>query len=274
MRTDAAAPGEGLAALGNRLCRITRRIGSPGPWRLRLPALGRLLTRHARYASIRAMTAPAPAIAAPIAAADRQAAAEGLIALGADMHARGWSLATSSNYSVRLSSDPLRLLVTASGKHKDRLTADDFVLINGEGQPVEPGAPKSSAETLLHTTLARYADAGAIVHTHSVWGTLLSDRHGPDGVVTIAGYEMLKALPGVGTHDTAVDLAIFPNTQDIAALSEELAERLGRGDSAVRYGFLIHKHGLYTWDSDLNGARRCVEALEFLFECEGRRDSR
>lgn len=190
------------------------------------------------------------------------------------MHRRGWSLATSSNYSVRLSEDPLRLLVTASGKHKDRLTTDDFVLIDEAGAAVEPDALKSSAETMLHVALVSRTGAGAIVHTHSVWGTLLSDRHGPEGVVTIAGYEMLKALPSVSTHDTAVDIAIFPNTQDITALAAELGERLRAGDEAVRHGFLINKHGLYTWADDLDAARACVEALEFLFECEGRRLSR
>lgn len=203
----------------------------------------------------------------------RLAAAEGLVALGADMHRRGWSLATSSNYSVRLSEDPLQLLVTASGHHKDRLTTDDFVLIDGEGNAVEPNSPKSSAETMLHVALAKHAGAGAIIHTHSVWGTLLSDVRGADGVVTIAGYEMLKALPGINTHDTAVDIAIFPNTQDIQALSEELADRLRADDEAVRHGFLINKHGLYTWADTLDAARACVESLEFLFECEGRRMS-
>ncbi|TWT96833.1 Methylthioribulose-1-phosphate dehydratase [Botrimarina colliarenosi] len=209
--------------------------------------------------------------AAEISPAARLAAAEGLVAIGAQMHAAGWSRATSSNYSVRLSADPLRLLVTASGKHKDRLTTDDFVLIDESGGAVEPDALKSSAETMLHVVLARDAGAGAIVHTHSVWGTLLSDIHGPEGVVTLAGYEMLKALPGIKTHDTAVDIAIFPNTQDIDALAAELSDRLKAGDDAVRYGFLINKHGLYTWADQLDSARACVEALEFLFECEGRR---
>lgn len=211
--------------------------------------------------------------APPFTAAQRRLAAEGLVALGAQMHAAGWSRATSSNYSVRLSADPLRLLVTASGKHKDRLTTEDFVVIDADGAAVEPGALKSSAETLLHVVLARDAGAGAIVHTHSVWGTLLSDAFGAAGVATLEGYEMLKALPGVATHDTAIDLAVFPNTQDIAGLAEELSQRLKAGDEAVRYGFLIHKHGLYTWAPALDEARACVEALEFLFECEVRRMS-
>lgn len=201
----------------------------------------------------------------------RRDAAQGMIALGKELHARRWSLATSSNYSVRLSDNPLRLLVTASGKHKDRLTEEDFVDVGADGLPTHPDAPRSSAETLLHVVLADAAGAGAVVHTHSVWGTLLSDRFATDGQVTLAGYEMLKALPGVSTHDTAVDLAILPNTQDIASMADTLRARIAAGDDAVRYGFLIHKHGLYTWAADLDRARAALEAIEFLLECEGRR---
>ena len=55
-----------------------------------------------------------------------------LVAVGRDFHARGWSLGTSSNYSVVLDRDPLRLLITASGKHKERLSPDDFVHVAAE----------------------------------------------------------------------------------------------------------------------------------------------
>lgn len=209
---------------------------------------------------------------------DRQLAAEGLCDIGAELHQRGWSRATSSNYSVRLGEDPLRLLVTASGKHKDRLGPDDFVLVGDEGTPIEADSPKSSAETMLHVVLAQsvgshHVGAGAILHTHSVWGTLLSDKYGAAGQVSLAGYEMLKAFPGVTTHDTCVDVAIFPNTQDIGTLAAELREQLAAGDESLRYGFLIHKHGLYTWGADLDEARARLEAFEFLFECEGRKNS-
>ena len=206
----------------------------------------------------------------------RDLAAKGLIAVGAELHQRGWSRATSSNYSVRLGEDPLRLLVTASGKHKDRLGTDDFVLVGDEGKPLESDSPKSSAETMLHVVLAQkigemHPGAGAILHTHSVWGTLLSDLYGAKGQIPLAGYEMLKAFPGVTTHDTCVEVAIFSNTQDISTLAAELRQRLVAGDESLRYGFLIHKHGLYTWGADLDEARARLEAFEFLFECEGRK---
>ncbi|TWT42883.1 Methylthioribulose-1-phosphate dehydratase [Botrimarina hoheduenensis] len=198
------------------------------------------------------------------------------MAVGAELHARGWSLATSSNYSVTLDRQPLRLLVTASGKHKDRLTEADFVTIDDQGRAVADGAPKSSAETMLHVVLARAADAGAVLHTHSVWGTLLSDRFASQQQLTISGYEMLKALPGVTTHETAITLPILPNTQDIGAMAQDLERLLATAGqksegSPPLSAFLIHKHGLYTWGADLDAARRQIEALEFLMECEGRR---
>ncbi|MGL4514834.1 MAG: methylthioribulose 1-phosphate dehydratase, partial [Lacipirellulaceae bacterium] len=201
----------------------------------------------------------------------RLAAARGLAAIGREFHGRGWSRATSSNYSVRLSSDPVRLLVTASGLHKDRLGDGDFVLLDDRGEHAEPSPHKSSAESMLHVVLVRDAAAGAVLHTHSVWGTVLSDHYGVQGSLPLAGYEMLKGLSGVTTHDTSVDVPIFPNTQDIPALAERVRERLADATLPPMQAFLIHKHGLYAWGATLDDARRHVEALEFLMECEGRR---
>src|SRR5688572_6523672 len=68
----------------------------------------------------------------------------GLRRIGAEFHLRGWSVGTSSNYSVVLGRDPLRLLVTASGKDKGRLTADDFVVVDAAGKPVGENHAKPS----------------------------------------------------------------------------------------------------------------------------------
>ncbi len=184
---------------------------------------------------------------------------------------RGWSLGTSSNYSVVLSRRPLELLVTASGKDKGRLEPDDFVRVGQHGQPLVANQPKSSAETLLHVAIARSTDAGAILHTHSVWATVLSDLHFANGHVRIEGYEMLKGLSGITTHQHDVRLEIFDNTQDIPHLADQLSRRLTDTENPLRYGFLIRRHGLYTWGRDVDEARRHVEVFEFLLECLGRR---
>jgi methylthioribulose-1-phosphate dehydratase len=191
--------------------------------------------------------------------------------LGAMFWQRGWSVGTSSNYSLVLNREPLELLVTASGKDKGRLTRGDFVRVGASGKPTVEGQPKSSAETLLHVVAASQPEVGAVLHTHSIWSTLLSDFYHPQGGFEITGYEMLKGLDGVGTHEHSAWVEVFDNTQDIPALAEQVRERLADPADPLTHGYLIRKHGLYTWGRDLDEARRHVEIFEFLFECVVRR---
>jgi methylthioribulose-1-phosphate dehydratase len=198
-------------------------------------------------------------------------AIESLRAIGREFHGRSWSLGTSSNYSTVISHDPFRLLITASGKDKGRLNVEDFVIVDEQGKQVQAtGSGKPSAETLLHVVAAKSENVGAVLHTHSVWATCLSDLFHGDGQLTIEGYEMLKGLEGIKTHDHTERIRIFQNTQDIAALSRELQKLLEAKDQTVRFGFLLRRHGLYTWGRDLAEARRHVEIFEFLFEVIGR----
>jgi methylthioribulose-1-phosphate dehydratase len=199
------------------------------------------------------------------------AAIDALRDVGAMFWQRGWSLGTSSNYSVVINRDPLRLLLTASGKDKGRLTRGDFVVVAEDGQPLGDGQPKSSAETLLHVVAAQQPGVGAVLHTHSVYGTLLSDLFHGQGGFEIAGYEMLKGLEGIRTHDSRIWVEIFDNTQDVPVLAEQVRERLLDPAEPLLYGYLIRKHGLYTWGRDLDEARRHVESFEFLLECVARR---
>lgn len=196
-------------------------------------------------------------------------AVEQLRDCGRMFHHRGWSLGTSSNYSVVVQRSPLELVVTASGKDKSRLQPGDFVRVNAHGQPTCGGQPKSSAETMLHVVLARRPEVGAILHTHSVWSTLLSEKYFPDRGLEITGYEMLKGLSGVGTHEHREWVPIFDNTQDIPSLAAEVEAYLQQ-DLGSCHGYLIRRHGLYTWGRDLDEAARQIEIFEFLFECLGR----
>ncbi len=169
---------------------------------------------------------------------------------------------------------PLRLLVTASGKDKERLAPGDFVVVGDAATPIEASAPRPSAETWLHVAIAERPSVGAVLHTHSVWATLLSDRFAAAGAVTIEGYEMEKGLTGVTTHEQRVRVPIFENTQDIPALAREVRGRLKDPEASLSHAFLIRRHGLYTWGETLDDARRHVEILEFLFEVIARSDER
>ena len=187
----------------------------------------------------------------------------------AGFHRRGWCLGTSGNFSVTLQGDPLQLLITASGREKDRLEPDDLLLVGEDGAPVEAGALSPSAEVLVHCTLAGQARAGSVLHTHSVPNTLLGERFLSSGGFTMSGYEMLKGLEGVRTHEAGVFVPVLANTQEMRVLGREV-RRLLR-DRPGTPGFLIAGHGLYTWGENLDQARRHVEIFEFLFECLARR---
>lgn len=183
-----------------------------------------------------------------------------LIAAGQFFHARGWVPATSSNFSARLGDD--EILITSSGQHKGRLDENGFLRADLQGISLEEGK-RPSAETGLHTLMyQRDSAVGCVLHTHSVNATVLSMRL--DEVV-FAGYEVQKAFPGIDTHESRVVIPVFPNSQDIPALAEEVGRYLDQYPRTV--GYLIRGHGLYTWGATVADTQRHIEALEFLFEC-------
>ena len=187
--------------------------------------------------------------------------------VGREFHQRGWALGTSGNFSAVVTRDPLTLAITSTGIDKGTLRAEKIVRVNDQGKSLESSL-KASAEANLHLMIAKELGANAILHTHSVWSTLLSDFQGHQGGISIEGYEMLKGLRGVSTHQHREWLPIFENSQDMATLSDFVRTELRRNPNG--HGFLLRGHGLYTWGGDLQEAKRHVEILEFLLEVMGR----
>jgi len=195
------------------------------------------------------------------------ALASELAALGRAFYARGWAMGTSGNFSAVINREPLQIAITASGLDKSNLTADHILQIDAEARVIA-GAGRPSAETLLHLAVVRLRGAGAVLHTHSVWSNILSDTFRGEGGVSIEGYEMLKGLDGVTTHEHREWLPIIENSQDMAALASTVETILNARPTA--HGFLLRRHGLYTWGRDLAEAKRHVEIFEFLLEVMGR----
>ncbi|HKP86682.1 MAG TPA: methylthioribulose 1-phosphate dehydratase [Blastocatellia bacterium] len=187
--------------------------------------------------------------------------------VGREFYARGWVLGTSGNFSAVINRDPLRLAITSSSVDKGKLAAEHILQVDGEGEVLK-GEGRPSAETLLHVTVARLRAAGAVLHTHSVWSSILSDAYMSERAVTIEGYEMLKGLEGVSTHEHSERLPVIENSQDMRALARSVEAALNEHPNA--HGFLLRRHGLYTWGKDLAEAKRHVEILEFLLEVMGR----
>jgi methylthioribulose-1-phosphate dehydratase len=212
------------------------------------------------------------------------AVASELVEVGRRFYTRGWALGTSGNFSVVTAREPLRVAITASSLPKGQLRKRDILECDEHAIVVTPrstngaaagrtsstrrrdGDRRPSAETLLHIEIARVrgAGAGAILHTHSVWTTMLSDVHGNEGGVSIEGYEMLKGLKGVASHEHREWIPIIANDQDMPRLARRVRDTLNQYPDA--HAFVLQRHGLYTWGDTLQDAERHVEILEFLFE--------
>lgn len=183
---------------------------------------------------------------------------------GRDFAARGWTPATSSNFSMRLTES--RIAVTVSGRDKGQLTPADVMVCDLAGHGVETDA-RPSAETLLHCQIyRRYPEVGAVLHTHSLAQTLASRLWAPAGQLTLAGYELLKAFNGYTTHDARMQVQVFPNSQDMQELARLIDVYLDA--HPITHGYLIDGHGIYTWGRDMLEARRHLDAFEFLLNCE------
>lgn len=180
-------------------------------------------------------------------------------------HAKGWSPATSTNYSFRLEDQPNAIHVSRSGIDKSQFTADDFMTVDLQGKPVAGFETlKPSAETLIHCTLyALFPETQCIVHSHSVYSVLHSAVE--KDAVTIEGYEVLKGFDGISTHETTVACPIFDNTQDMVAFAEVLKAEKNR---LTIPAFIMRKHGTYAWGKNLFEAKRHLETIEYLLECE------
>ncbi len=161
------------------------------------------------------------------------------------------------------------LLITRSGVDKGRISAEDLLPIGQDGKPIGGRTDKPSAETAIHLTLVRETAAAAVLHTHSVWGTLLSELFVEQRGFTLSGYEMLKGIHGVDSHRDSVWVPVVKNTQNMDGLAESIHHLLQRRPNT--HGFLISGHGLYTWGESLTEAYRHAEAFEFLFQLVGRR---
>ncbi|HQV73372.1 MAG: methylthioribulose 1-phosphate dehydratase [Xanthomonadales bacterium] len=183
---------------------------------------------------------------------------------GRELAALGWTPATSSNFSMRL--DPSHVAVTVSGRDKGKLGAEDIMVVDLDNQPVATTA-RPSAETALHTQIyRRFADVGAVLHTHSRAQSVASRLFAEAGAVRFEGWELQKAIAGHSTHESVLDLPVFPNTQDMSVLVGQIDAWLDAGKPL--HGYLINGHGIYAWGVDMAEARRHLEAFEFLLNCE------
>jgi methylthioribulose-1-phosphate dehydratase len=187
---------------------------------------------------------------------------------GREFYRRGWARAASGNFSVLLARKPLRLCITAAGNEKGTLDETNFLELDDDAEILQ-GFGRPSDETMLHLSIYRLRPkARSILYSQTVWGTLLADRYFVDGSITVHGYEVLKGLSGVKTHEHTERIPIIENSQDQIALSHVIENVLL--ENPLIHGIFVRGHGLYSWGKTVEEARGNIEIFEFLFEILGR----
>ena len=175
------------------------------------------------------------------------------------LHGRGWCDGTGGNFSVVLQRNPLQLLMAPSGVDKGSVRPEELIVVDGTGSVVT-GEGHASAETAVHLHLVSAMNAGAVLHTHSLTATVLSRVNQASGSIRLEGWEMLKGLKGIATHEATIELPIVANDQNMEQLVQAMHPHLHSNIP----GLLVAGHGLYAWGETISEAKRHVEILEFL----------
>ena len=178
-------------------------------------------------------------------------------------NAKGWSPATSTNYSFKFENS--EIYVSKSGIDKSQFSADDFMTVDKNAKGTgDFFTSKPSAETLIHCILYElFPETKVILHSHSVYPVLISQTH--ENSVEFEGYEIQKGFDGQTTHDATIEIPIFNNTQDMIEFSNILKENKNR---IKNHSFIMKKHGTYVWGKNLFEAKRHLETLEYLCQCK------
>jgi methylthioribulose-1-phosphate dehydratase len=193
-----------------------------------------------------------------------EACADQIVETAQDLATRGWTPATSSNFSMRV--DAVHAAITVSGRHKGRLGRSDIMLIDLQGNAVGTDA-RPSAETALHTQIyRRWPEMQAVLHTHSRTQSVASRLFAAEGVIHLQGWELQKAITGYDSHESTLHIPVFSNTQHMPELVAHVEAWLDSGKPL--HAYLIDGHGIYTWGRSMAETERHLEALEFLLSCE------
>jgi len=167
-----------------------------------------------------------------------------VVSIARRMHTDGLVSGTSGNVSRRQGE---LVAITPMGRDYGTMIAEDICVVDLEGRTVE-GDLTPSTETPMHLAVYRAFDAGAVVHTHSLYATVVSTIASElpaihymiailGGPVRVSPYRLF------GTHE----------------LSEAVVAA-GAGRSAV----IIGSHGAITWGADLAEAYKRTVTLEWL----------
>ncbi|MBD3702111.1 methylthioribulose 1-phosphate dehydratase [Klebsiella pneumoniae] len=178
--------------------------------------------------------------------------------------AKGWAPATGGNMSVR--QDDTRCWLSESGRDKGSLTTEDFLQVEiATNRGRLPDGSRRPRPVCTPPVYRLFPEANVVLHVHTVNATVLS-RIEKATRWRCRGMKCRKPLAGSIAISILFRSPSSIMTGDIDALAARIADYAQT--RPLRYGFLLRGHGLTCWGKDIQEARRQLEGLEFLFECE------
>ncbi len=181
----------------------------------------------------------------------------------------GWVSGTGGGISIRGAEG---IYMAPSGVQKERIAAADVYLLDGErlGEcevlraPASAGLKVSECQPLFYNAY-RDRNAGAVIHSHSVWAVLAARLASPDGqpgVFVTEGLEMQKGLRGKGCFER-VEIPIIANTAREAQLTESMAAAMAAHPDVD--AVIVAGHGVYVWGDTWVRAKTQAECYDYLF---------
>lgn len=160
------------------------------------------------------------------------------------MSREGLVSGTSGNVSRRSGE---RIAITPRNRSYATMSPDDVALVDLEGRPVGGRWP-ASTETQMHLGVYRAFAAGAVVHTHSPFATVIG---------TVA-----EELPAIHYQIVILGGPIRVAPYHVFG-SDELARAVAEA-GAGRSGVILGNHGAITWGANLAEAFHRSVKLEWL----------
>ena len=104
-----------------------------------------------------------------------------------------------------------------------------------------------------------------MLHAHAPSTVIWTQRHPTAAAVGLSGAELLKAFPGVLSHESHQAIPVVPNSQDMREIDGAVVAAQG-GLPGAPPAYLIRGHGAYVWGASLFDAERHMEALVSLLD--------
>ncbi|WP_214690849.1 MULTISPECIES: L-ribulose-5-phosphate 4-epimerase [unclassified Exiguobacterium] len=152
------------------------------------------------------------------------------------------------------------VVIKPSGVPYERLTVEDMVVVDLEGNVVE-GELRPSSDTPTHLALYRsLTEIGGVVHTHSTWATSWAQAK--------------RAIPAFGTTHADYFYGEIPCTRELTDEEIATAYELETGhviletldelmlEAVAVPGVLVANHAPFCWGKDANEAVHNAVVLE------------